>query len=261
MIIKSIKVPNIINYADSVLFCQGKTITLKTTQDTAISYLWEKDGNYLTTATKASLDVNNSGVYRSLNRMGDCWNYTPKVTTKALPNILPTATISGDKDINYNDSTKVAIAFTSYAPWTFKFSDGKEYTATKSPFSVSVKPQFTTTYSLTEVSNLCGTGTVSGTATIKVIILGNEPEEGVNLNVFPIPSQEDVTIRLDLEIPALVKWTLFNSMGTSLDSENNSSKSIQYEKTVSLKTLPEGTYFLQVQVGDKTFTRKLVKVN
>ena len=261
LIIKSIKVPNTINYADSVLFCQGKTITLKTTQDTAISYLWEKDGNYLTTATKASLDVNNSGVYRSLNRMGDCWNYTPKVTTKALPNILPTATISGDKDINYNDSTKVAIAFTSYAPWTFKFSDGKEYTATKSPFSVSVKPQFTTTYSLTEVSNLCGTGTVSGTATIKVIILGNEPEEGVNLNVFPIPSQEDVTIRLDLEIPALVKWTLFNSMGTSLDSENNSSKSIQYEKTVSLKTLPEGTYFLQVQVGDKTFTRKLVKVN
>ncbi|MDH4461352.1 MAG: hypothetical protein QE277_08020, partial [Flectobacillus sp.] len=149
LIIKSIKVPNTINYADSALFCQGKTITLKTTQDTAISYLWERDGNYLTTATKASLDVNNSGVYRSLNRMGDCWNYTPKVITKALPNILSTATISGDKDINYNDSTKVAIAFTSYAPWTFKFSDGKEYTATKSPFSVSVKPQFTTTYSLT----------------------------------------------------------------------------------------------------------------
>ena len=260
-IIKSIKVPNIINYADSVLFCQGKTITLKTTLDTAISYLWEKDGNYLTTATKASLEVNNSGVYRSLNRMGDCWNYTPKVKTKVLPNILPTATISGDKDINYNDSTKVAIAFTSYAPWTFKFSDGKEYTATKSPFSVSVKPQFTTTYSLTEVSNLCGTGTVSGNATIKVIILGNEPEEGINLNVFPIPSQEDVTIRLELEKPALVKWTLFNSMGTTLDSENNSAKSIQYNRTVSLKTLPEGTYFLQVQVGDKTFTRKLVKMN
>ncbi|MFY7889669.1 MAG: T9SS type A sorting domain-containing protein [Spirosomataceae bacterium] len=59
----------------------------------------------------------------------------------------------------------------------------------------------------------------------------------------------------------MVKWTLFNSMGTTLDSENNSSKSIQYEKTVSLKTLPEGTYFLQVQVGDKTFTRKLVKMN
>ncbi|MDH4459919.1 MAG: hypothetical protein QE277_00740, partial [Flectobacillus sp.] len=70
LIIKSIKVPNTINYADSALFCQGKTITLKTTQDTAISYLWERDGNYLSTATKASLDVNNSGGYRSLNRMG-----------------------------------------------------------------------------------------------------------------------------------------------------------------------------------------------
>lgn len=259
--ITSIKVPNTINYADSALFCQGKTVTLKTTEDTAISYLWERDGNFLSTATKASLEVNNSGVYRSLNRIGNCWSYTPKVKTKALTNSLPTATISGDKDINYNDSTKVAIAFTSYAPWTFKLSDGKEYTATKSPFSVSVKPQFTTTYSLTQVSNLCGIGTVSGSATIKVIILGNEPEDGINLNVFPIPSQENVTIRLDLEKPALVKWTLFNSMGTSLDSENNSLKSIQYEKTVSLKTLPEGTYFLQVQVGDKTFTRKLVKMN
>ncbi|MDZ7896925.1 MAG: T9SS type A sorting domain-containing protein [Arcicella sp.] len=259
--VKALKVPNSINYADSVLFCQTQTVSLKTNEDATLSYLWERDGGFIKDATKATLEVKEAGIYRSLNRKASCWNYTPKVRAKVLANILPTAIITGDKDINYADTANVSIAFTSYAPWTFKLSDGKEYTTTKSPFEVSLKPQFSTNYTLTEVKNVCGIGTVSGTANIKVLILSSEPEEGVNLNVFPVPSMEDVTIQLVTDKPETMEWTLNNTLGNILQTETQTNKSTKHESNVSLKAIPAGTYFLRIQVGEKSLVRKVVKMN
>jgi Secretion system C-terminal sorting domain len=261
VVVKALKVPNTINYADSVLFCQTQSVSLKTTEDATLSYLWERDGGFIKDATKATLDIKEAGIYRSLNRKASCWNYTPKVRAKVLANVLPTAIITGNKEINYADTAKVSIAFTSHAPWTFKLSDGKEYTTTKSPFEVSLKPQFSTDYTLTEVKNVCGTGTVSGTANIKVLILSSEPEAGVNLNVFPVPSMEDVTIQVVTDKPETMEWTLTNVSGSTLQQENLPQKSTKHESNVSLKAVPVGTYFLRIQVGEKSLVRKVVKGN
>ena len=261
IVVKTGNVPSTINYADSVLFCQTNSVSLKTTDDAALSYLWERDGGFLKDATKATLEIKEAGIYRSLNRKGVCWNYTPKVRAKVLANILPTAIITGGKEINYTDTAKVSIAFTSHAPWIFKLSDGKEYTATKSPFEVSLRPQFSTNYTLTDVKNVCGTGTFSGTANIKVLILSSELEEGVNLNVFPVPSKEDVTIQLVLDKPEAMEWTLNNMAGNVLAGESRGNKSKKHESSVSVKSLPEGIYFLRVQVGEKSLVRKIIKTN
>jgi hypothetical protein len=259
LVIKTITVPNTINYTDPILLCQTNSANLKTTEDATMSYLWERDSSFIQDATKASLLVKESGTYRSLNRKASCWNYTPKV--KVLANILPTATLTGNKEINYADTAKVSIVFTSHAPWTFKLSDGKEYTATKSPYEVSLRPQFSTNYTLSEVKNVCGTGTVSGTANIKVLVLSSEQEEGVNLNVFPVPTQEDVSIQLSLDKPEMMEWTLTNMVGNTLGSEKQGNKSTKHESNVSLKSLPEGIYFLRIQLGEKTLIRKIIKAN
>ena len=259
--VKALKVPNTINYADSVLFCQTQSVNLKTTEDATLSYLWERDGGFIKDASKATLEIKEAGIYRSLNRKESCWNYTPKVRAKVLPNILPTAILTGDKDINYADTAKVSIAFTSHAPWTFKLSDGKEYTATKSPFEVSLRPQFSTNYTLTEVKNVCGTGTISGTANIKVLVLSSELEQGIDLNVFPVPSTEDVNIQLVLDKPESMEWTLNNTFGNILDSKIQANKSTKHESSISLKSLPEGVYFLRIQLGEKALIRKIIKTN
>jgi hypothetical protein len=261
LVLKTIKVPNTLNYADSVLFCQTQTVSLKTTEDATLTYLWERDGGFIKDATKATLEIKEAGIYRSLNRKASCWAYTPKVRAKVLANILPTATLKGDKEINYADTAKVSIAFTSYSPWTFKLSDGKEYTATKSPFEVSLRPQFSTNYTLTEVKNVCGAGTISGTANIKVLILSSEQEEGINLNVFPVPSKEDVSIQLVLDKPETMEWTLNNTLGNILQTEIQANKSTKHESNVSLKSLPEGVYFLRIHIGEKSLIRKIIKTN
>ncbi len=261
MVVKYDKIPNSINISDSTQFCKGNILTLKTNEESTLLNLWERNGNFIVDATKATFDTKQDGTYRALNRRGSCWNYTPTVKAKLLENILPTAIITGDKDINYADTAKVSIAFTSYSPWTFKLSDGKEYTTTKSPFEVSLKPQFTTAYKITEVKNVCGMGTVSGTANIKVLILSSEPEVGVNLNVFPVPTTEDVMIQIVTDKPEAIEWTLTNTYGSTLQSEALTQKSTKHESNVSLKTVPAGTYFLRIQVGEKSLVRKVVKVN
>ncbi len=261
MVVKYDKIHNSINISDSTQFCKGNVLTLKTNDESTLSNLWERNGNFILDATKATLDTKQDGTYRALNRRGSCWNYTLTAKAKLLENIPPTAIITGDKEINYADTAKVSIAFTSYSPWTFKLSDGKQYTATKSPFEVSLKPQFSTNYTLTEVKNVCGTGTISGTANIKVLILSSELEEGVNLNVFPVPSKEDVSIQLILDKPETMEWTLNNTLGNILQTEKQANKSTRHEGNVSLKSLPEGVYFLRVQIGEKSLIRKIVKTN
>jgi len=257
--VKMETIPNAINYVDSVRFCQTQTVDLKTNDNTALTYLWERDGDFLKDANKATLNISQAGIYRALNRKGTCWNYTPKVKAKVLENVLPTAIISGSKNINYADTAKVSIAFTSHAPWTFKLSDGKEYTATKSPFEVSLRPQFSTNYKLTELKNVCGVGTVSGEANIQVLVLAAESEEDVTLNVFPVPTHEDVTIQLMIDKPEKMEWTLSNISGGIVQSETSANKSTKHETRISLKNLPEGAYFLRIQAGEKSLYRKIMK--
>jgi hypothetical protein len=128
-------------------------------------------------------------------------------------------------------------------------------------FSVSLRPQFSTNYTLTEVKNVCGTGTISGTANIKVLVLSSELEEGINLNIFPIPSKEDISIQLVLDKPDTMGWTLNNTLGSVLQTGLQANKSSKHESDISLKSLPEGIYFLRVQVGEKSLIRKIIKTN
>ncbi|AWW00545.1 LamG domain-containing protein [Arcticibacterium luteifluviistationis] len=82
--------------------------------------------------------------------------------------ILPTATVSGGGNIQYQGSSTVNIDFTGNAPWTYALNNGVSQNTTQSPISVSVSPYGTTTYTVTSVSNTCGPGTRSGSAVVNV---------------------------------------------------------------------------------------------
>jgi YD repeat-containing protein len=81
--------------------------------------------------------------------------------------VLPTATLTGTQTITAGQTANLSVALTGVAPWTLVMN-GITYTASASPFSISVSPSTTTTYSLTSVSNSCGAGTVSGNAVVTV---------------------------------------------------------------------------------------------
>jgi acid phosphatase type 7 len=81
----------------------------------------------------------------------------------------PTAIISGGATINVGDSTNLNIAFTGNGPWTYTLTNANTGTTSVNPLIGTVKPIVTTTYVLASVSNICGAGTVSGSAIVTVV--------------------------------------------------------------------------------------------
>jgi hypothetical protein len=164
-----------------------------------------------------------------------------------------------NQKIDYDKEAKLSVNLTSHAPWTFKLSDGKEYTATKSPFEVSVKPLSTTTYGLSGVSNICGTGTVSGTAKIEIIILSAEEEKELSVEVFPVPSSEICHWKIETPQATNASVQMVDVLGVTQYSQASSTRTQSHEGTIDLTNMKAGTYFLKLQAGEKSVVRKVVK--
>lgn len=94
----------------------------------------------------------------------------PPVCTAKCPIsfIIPTATLTGTQTINAGQTANLTLTLTGTGPWDITLSDGKTYTATASPYIITVTPSATTTYTLTTVKTACNTGTASGSAVVTV---------------------------------------------------------------------------------------------
>jgi hypothetical protein len=81
----------------------------------------------------------------------------------------PAAALVGDTTINVGGTATLTLTFSGNGPWTYTFTNTNTGTTSLNPLKGNVSPTVSTTYVLQSVSNVCGTGTVSGTARVKVI--------------------------------------------------------------------------------------------
>lgn len=254
-----VKIPTSISPKDSITFCDNSTVELIASNETGLKYQWELNNAGIKDANASTFKTSNSGIYRALLRKGECWDYSEKVKTIALPTILPKATLTGDQSIDYDKETKISVSLNSYAPWTLTFSDGQIFTATTSPFEVNVKPLSTTTYVLSEVKNICGIGTTEGSAKIEVIILANDIEKDINVEVYPVPTAEICNWKVSTDKPEKVYLTLYDVSGKNILEQTSEDRSQNHSGVIDLSTINAGTYFLKIDVGNKNITRKIIK--
>ena len=118
---------------------------------------------------------------KSFNNLTSCLN---------LP--VPTASISGSATIISGASTNLSVALTGASPWSVKLSDGTTQTASASPLVIPVSPTATTTYTVSEVSNVCGTST-NNTGSATVVVNNADPCANAPLPTASISGTTSIT--------------------------------------------------------------------
>lgn len=255
------KISREITPKDSATFCpNGSFVELSSEAAAAYKYTWTKDKKAIPNQTNSFIKANETGIYQAQIESGECatMTYPVKVFQKLT---LPTANISGSKEINAGDSTRIKIDLTSSAPWTIKLTNSQTFTAEKTPFEFNVKPTQTTVYELASVKNGCGDGTVNGKAEVKIVILGTEEIEGAKINLFPVPTQSTCQLTVEMALPEKLDWQLFNSDGKLLSKAEKTKIVPFFSQSIDLESLPSGIYLLKIIIGNKIATRKIIKQN
>ena len=87
-----------------------------------------------------------------------------------------------------------------------------------------------------------------------------EPEAGLGLQVYPNPSEAGFTVTFSIEEPGEVNIQLIDMMGReALIPLNGIYSKGENSVFLNVHQLPPGLYFLRIQSGEKSVTRKLVK--
>ncbi len=86
----------------------------------------------------------------------------------AFANNLPTASILGDTTINAGEQATLQVSFDGPPPTSISVAGVVYSNLSVSPLNINVFPDQTTTYTIDSVSNACGKGTVSGSATVTI---------------------------------------------------------------------------------------------
>ncbi|WP_080059461.1 Ig-like domain-containing protein [Spirosoma aerolatum] len=174
---------------------------------------------------------------------------------------LASATLTGTQNIYEGSPANLTLTFGGDGPWTATYADSlKNYSLTTStnPLLVEVRPTRNTTYQLTKVTNFCGSGPVSGTATITILPLLGVEDNPLDplVKTYPVPTETRLTVELDLPLtqnPAIL--SLIDANGQPILQQTTRAK----VNELNLSSQPNGLYFLRIQVGDRQTVRKVLK--
>ncbi|MCX6213098.1 T9SS type A sorting domain-containing protein [Spirosoma sp.] len=174
---------------------------------------------------------------------------------------LPTATLTGTQNIYEGSPVNLTITFGGDGPWDAIYADSlRTYpiTATTSPLIVEARPARTTAYRLTSVTNSCGSGPVSGTATISVLPLLGVDDNSLDplVKAYPVPTVTKLIVELNLPLtrdPAILSLT--DQRGKPVLQHTTRGQMNELD----LSGQPSGLYILRIRVGDRETARKVLK--
>lgn len=158
-----------------VSICAGNTVLINDAVAANYSTLeWTTAGNgtfddvtILTpTYTPSAEDIAAGTVTLTLTANSTCGEISDDMIITI--NTAPTSTITGDAEVCADVSANLQVSLTGTAPWTVTTSDDQTLTITDTPYTWTVTPATTTTYSIVNVSDANCSGIASGTATVTI---------------------------------------------------------------------------------------------
>ncbi len=233
--------------------CQGSPSAALTATGTSLKW-YDASNNPIGGAPIPSNTVSSSyGVTQTVN---GCESPKEKIDVRIKP--LPSATISGDVSVALGQSAQISIAFTGDGPWDYVLSNNlSDKGVTQNPVRITVSPERTTTYVVTEVSNSCGKGIPNGSAIVTVLVptisTGNPTIASLCAGrSFTIPFQASGTFVPENKFNVQLSLTNTDAGFRSIPSVRNGSEIIA--------TVPDttrgGNYFVRIVGESPQFTIK-----
>ncbi|WP_245563699.1 T9SS type A sorting domain-containing protein [Spirosoma luteum] len=181
---------------------------------------------------------------------------------------LPVATLVGNQTIFEGQPASLTVVFSGDGPWAFSYRDSsatglgtaQSITTAVSPYALEVRPAKTTAYLLSQVSNSCGTGTLAARSVVVTVnrLLGIEDQALAEaVDIYPIPTTSVLTVRirgLFASQKAVLELTDLSGHITHRQETRQSTTSL------SLDHHPTGTYILRIRVGDRTASKRVLKL-
>ncbi len=238
-------------------FCQNNVVLPLPASGTNLKwYVNDYDLKSYATFTPSTERVGASTYYVSQTNGFGCESQKAKTTVNIRP--LATAVISGDRAMLVGDSTQLNVTFTGELPANFTLSDGRAFLATSNPFILEVRPTKSTTYALKEVKNVCGLGSISGSAKITIL----EPLAGEELfnntvKIFPNPASEQLIVAFSANPSSNISITLSDLNGKILQQKNIKTVG-EHQEIFDVKGYSAGSYFLKLNVDRQVFIKKIV---
>ena len=152
-------------------YCQNVTAQPLSAQGSKLKWYREPTSTESQTNpfTPFTANVGNYAFYVTQTGDNGCESPKEKIDVRIKP--LPSATISGDNSVSLGQSAEILVTFTGDGPWDYTLSNGLTGKGvTQNPQKITVTPERTTTYTVTEVANACGKGIPNGSAMVTVRI-------------------------------------------------------------------------------------------
>lgn len=140
------------------------------------------------------------------------------------------------------------------------FAAGNQWYLDGAPISGATNQNYSPTQSgnysvLVSLSNGCIAESDNFTY---VIIPSNSGDNDIGLTVFPVPATDQLNVIFASQTNAALKLTLMNSIGETNYSENKMLPAGSYSTAINVSRMAPGTYVLNIWLGQKKYTRKVI---
>ncbi|RYU97157.1 metallophosphoesterase [Emticicia agri] len=165
----------------------------------------------------------------------------------------------GGKNIPFDTLVPLTLRFTGTPPYTYQLSQLPETTTYDSEVIIKVRPTAPITYTLENLKNVCGNGSISANdAKVSILApLSVEEESNKVFTIFPNPTYGDLIIENQTE--KLIKTQIHL---LDLNGKKVLSKTITIDKreVIPLNDVPAGTYVLSLKTSSLKVIRKITKM-
>jgi hypothetical protein len=242
----------------TVNVCDGSSIVLTANGGEGITYQWKKNSINISGKTNQTYTVKKTGDYSVYETNDFECSSTSAVTTVIILE-SPEATITPLSGTDLCFDNPVVLEANSGTGYLYQWKKGSNILSGETNQSFSTTKKGTYKVNVTHPNGCSKTS--SGLQVTKSCKFAEKEDVIEVLNIYPNPTNGELSIEIVLSEEAIVEFAIINVLGREVYTSHPESISDAFIGQFDLSRLPSGTYFLRVTHGRESEMRKVVIEN